>query len=214
MSDHICLECGNPFYLPRCREVKMTGYCGLACRMAATVKKRARPLTHERLTQALDYDPEAGIFLWAENGHGRRKIGDVAGNLDKTEDKLDRWIVGIEGRQYFAHRLAWFYVYGEWPKGLIDHRDRNALNNRIGNLREATNAQNRANSRTNKDNVSGLKGVSLSPYRTSETKRPYWASITINGKPKHLGSFETAEKAHEAYLLAAKAAVGEFANGG
>jgi hypothetical protein len=49
--------------------------------------------------------------------------------------------------KYSAHRLAWFYVHGKWPQSGIDHRNGDIGDNRIENLREATQAQNCANKR-------------------------------------------------------------------
>ena len=50
--------------------------------------------------------------------------------------------ITIGGYDYYAHRLAWFYVYGEWPVNELDHIDEDKENNAIDNLREATHAEN------------------------------------------------------------------------
>jgi hypothetical protein len=114
----------------------------------------------------------------------------------------------VAGTIYSAHRLAWFYVHGEWPpKGIqVDHINRDPSDNRLANLRLATQAQNNANSAMRHRNKAGLKGVVFYPM-TSRWK----ASITIKGRGKHLGYFATKEEAHEAYKKAAQHAHGEFA---
>lgn len=61
--------------------------------------------------------------------------------------------------QYKAHRLAWVYVYGEAPVGLVDHVDRDVTNNRIKNLRDVTDGQSNQNKRVYKNSLSGHKGV-------------------------------------------------------
>ena len=86
---------------------------------------------------------------------------------------------------------------------LIDHRDRNRLNNRWGNLRNATKAQNIVNSGVRNDNRLGLKGV-------RRNTRGYMARIFIDGRSNYLGTFSTPEAAHAAYCAAASARWGEF----
>jgi hypothetical protein len=111
-------------------------------------------MTQEEVCQLLDYDPDTGVFRWRE-GNCRRSAGDVAGNL-MHDGRYER--IGIGGRSYLSHRLAWFYVYGEWPKE-IDHINRNKRDNRIANLRAVTRKENQLNRGLNKNNTSGVKGV-------------------------------------------------------
>lgn len=67
---------------------------------------------------------------------------------------------------------------------IIDHEDRNPLNNQRNNLRSATQSQNRANSKRNK---SGYKGV--------DYKNNHWrAQIRASGKQIHLGYFDSPKK--------------------
>lgn len=159
-------------------------------------------ITHARLREALHYDPETGVFTWRVANNGRIKIGQRAGSPNKEgyiQIKIDR-------RLYGAHRLAWFYVHGAWPKEEIDHRRGIRGDNRIGELREATHFQQMANSKRPCTNTSGFKGVSF--YKRKHRWRAY---IAVGGKPKHLGYFDTAEEAHEAYAETATAQFGEFA---
>jgi hypothetical protein len=112
----------------------------------------------------------------------------------------------VDGRKYLAHRLAWLYMTGNWPVGEIDHIDRNRSNNKFSNLREASDAQNRANSKAS--NSLGVKGV----YFTKNNKaRPYAASITVGKAHKHLGYYNTIDDASAAYKRAACEHFGEFA---
>lgn len=155
----------------------------------------------------LDYDPATGIFRWrvdrrSGRSHARvqARAGDVAGSI-RTDGYL---AIKIEGRSYRSHRLAWLYVYGRWPDPECDHRNCERNDNRIANLREATRAQNNANSSLRTDNASGLKGV----YR----RNARWAAqIRMNGALRHLGYFDTAKAAHAAYSAAAAKLRGEFA---
>jgi hypothetical protein len=164
------------------------------------VKRRPR-LTRARLRELLRYNKRTGEFRWRKRLSSRAAIGDVAGCPFGTH-----WVIGIDGRSYRAHRLAWFYVTGGWGRPTIDHRDGNSANNRWSNLRRATSAQNNANRRRPRNNTSGLKGVSV-----SRTERKWEARITKNGRCTHLGRFLTAEAAHKAYVKAARKLFGEFA---
>ena len=155
-------------------------------------------LTQKYLREILDYDPESGLFRWSKR---RPKIvlGTVAGTL--TAKGAVRIL--IHGRGYYAHRLVWLYVHGRWPPQQIDHIDLDRSNNRLDNLREASNGQNCAHRRP--FGASGLKGA-------SRAKSGKWrATMTVNKKAVYLGEFLTAEEAHAAYAKAAKLAHGPFA---
>jgi len=93
------------------------------------------------------------------------------------------------------------------PSGFeTDHINGDKLDNRKCNLRTATTAQNRCNRGKQIDNKSGYKGVVfVSKYNN------WQASIKINGKRKHLGTFRTPELAHAAYCEAAPKVHKEFA---
>lgn len=158
-------------------------------------------LTKERLRELLDYNPATGEFFCKTNRQGPRRPGDRAGC---TNNKY--WEIIIDRKKYRAHKLAWFYVYGFWPKKL-DHKNRNPLDNRISNLREASNGQNMANRGMQKNNRSGFKGVFW--YR-----QRWQAMISHNRKAIYLGRFPTPELAHAAYCAKAKEIYGEFAYGG
>jgi hypothetical protein len=157
-------------------------------------------LTHGRLRELLDYNPETGVLTWRV-ARGPRKAGAVAGS-----ESLGYLHVMIDGRNYKAHRLAWFWVHGEWPKDEIDHRAGDTADNRLSELRNATSSQNKMNRRTGTNNTSGLKGAFL-----DKRDGRWYARVTIGGQHKHLGRFDTAEEAHAAYVVAAREAYGEFA---
>lgn len=90
----------------------------------------------------------------------------------------------------------------------VDHRDRNGLNNTRKNLRLATCSQNQGNARRRADNTSGFKGVQIHPQRKSIM---WHARISLNGKRRSLGCFNTPEEAHAAYCAAATHHRREFA---
>lgn len=168
------------------------------------MKPANRPLTHDRLLEVLSYDPLTGVFRWRISLSRRNHIGDQAGTV--AEDGYR--VIQIDGWHYKASRLAWLYVHAQWPSDRIDHEDLDRDNNRIKNLREATESQNAANVGLLASNTSGFKGVSLGSLNRS---KPWRAAIRKNQKRKFLGWFATAAEAGAAYQLAAEEAHGEFA---
>jgi hypothetical protein len=111
----------------------------------------------------------------------------------------------VDGRLYRAHRLAWLYVHGEWPKGNLDHINRDGCDNRIANLRLATYSENGRNSRLRSSNTSGFRGV----YRRPNGR--FTAQIWHSGACQTLGTFDTIEEAHAIRREAARELYGEFA---
>jgi citrate synthase len=149
-----------------------------------------------RLKQLLTYDEEYGSFYWrVDRGH-TTKAGDVAGCLHHN----GYVVITIEKKQYQAHRLVWLYVHGKYPDAQIDHINNIKSDNRITNLRQATQAENCQNIKKSRG-ASGYLGVSIDSARGNRWK----SSIRVNGKTHHLGWFKTPEQAHEAYLLAKRA---------
>lgn len=144
-------------------------------------------LIHEFLLSILHYDPDTGIFTWKEKMSSRAMPGDPAGS---PHPKLGHISIQIHRRRYLAHRLAWFYVYKEWPKGIIDHIDRNPQNNAISNLRDVNQSINMRNVNPRRDNVSGTPGVGFVPSRSKWRVR-----IVVKGQEHHIGMFNTYETA-------------------
>ncbi len=149
--------------------------------------------------RVLTYDPESGQFTWLTR-NGRQQAGTMAGSMSGNYS-----YIRVNKKARLAHRVAFAWVHGYWPTHQVDHINGDKRDNRIANLREATNAQNAANSPRRKDNTSGFKGV-----RPARTAGKWWANIYVNGKIKYLGTFDTPEAAHEAYLKAAEIAFKDF----
>jgi hypothetical protein len=150
-------------------------------------------LTPKRLRDVLDYDPETGEFRWKARNSNRIKIGAVAGAPFGNRGYR---VIGVDGVRYYAHRLAWFYVYGIWPSKDTDHINGNRDDNRISNLRVVDRTTNMENFRKAvRNTVSGFLGVKVD-------KKRFAATIHVAGKKKYLGMFDTAQEAHQAYLEA------------
>lgn len=165
------------------------------------------PLTHDRLVSLLIYEPTTGLFRWKVNNR-RAKVGNVAGKVNRAENQ-GYVLVSLDCRVFRAHRLAWFYVHGEWPTGHLDHINGDRADNHLANLRPASHSENLANQRRRSDNTTGFKGVTYRPDR-----RNYRAKISRGGRHFHLGAFDTAEEAAAAYMRAARDLYGAFASDG
>lgn len=141
---------------------------------------------------ALLYCPSTGEFRRAVAVKGH-KAGEVVG----CPHSGGYIRIGLFGREFFAHRLAWLYVHGEWPADQIDHINGNRADNRICNLRQATDAQNRQNLRaaTSRNKSSGELGVTW-----DKSKGKWKAQICVNGKRMGVGHFESVHDAKAAYL--------------
>src|SRR3990172_12238152 len=135
------------------------------------------PLTQERLHQVLHYDPNTGIFKWKLQACNRIQIGDIAGCLCATHGYIR---IRIDGRLYLASRLAWMYMFGQFPTAPydeIDHWDRDKANNRFTNLFAVDTSGNRMNiTEASPHNKSGLRGVAAGKDGR------YRARASINGK--------------------------------
>ena len=146
-------------------------------------------ITAKRLKELFSYDPETGLFTRRVYVSPNAQVGYVvAGCITKNGYRTIR----VDGKAYYAHRLAWLYAYGKFPKiGMdLDHINCNKSDNRLINLRMATRVENSRNRDKPAHNTSGHRGVSY--YKS----RNRWvASITINGKHKNLGYFGTKEAA-------------------
>ena len=147
----------------------------------------------------LEYRPETGDFFWLKSQGGPKK-GDMAGSISSNGYRY----ISFDRRRFLAHRLAWFCSHGRDPEASIDHINGNKLDNRICNLRLASQTQNLGNQRGRRNNPAGYKGV-------TKVKWGWMARIQFQGRQIYLGLFSSAQAAHAAYCRAAVELFGEFA---
>jgi hypothetical protein len=151
-------------------------------------------LTAERLRELLSYEPDTGVFsrrLDITKSHVSAP-GSVAGGRSK-----EHVTISVMNVRYMAHRLAWLYVTGEWPKGVVDHVNGDGYDNRWSNLRDVDaliNAQNR-------HRPHGMASTKVLGVCTAPNGR-YRSYIRAGGKQVYVGHFDTVEEARAAYLEA------------
>ena len=108
--------------------------------------------SQQELRRLFIYDPSTGVVTNRRNG---RPAGTPHGH------KYPYKVVRLNYKSCFLHRLIWIYVHGEIPAGRnIDHINGFPDDNRLGNLRLATQSQNIRNLKLRSDNTSGFHGIS------------------------------------------------------
>jgi hypothetical protein len=171
-----------------------------------------------------DYDADTGDLihrarpeesfktLKAAKEWNNKYPGTVAGWKKSCKGKPHSVCVNVFGSTKAAHIVIYEMHFGVVPPGkVVDHWDKNPFNNRLHNLRPATKSQNGMNSDARANGSTGYKGVCLDRRAERRGHKKYLATITKDGKQRHLGHYETPELAHAAYCDAAKELHGEFA---
>ena len=150
-------------------------------------------ITQQELKQLLVYNEFSGQFTWRIAPSKRVAAGAVAGSLHPSGHVY----ISVRRRLYAAHRLAWLYVFGQWPRKFVDHINGDAADNRLANLRLLTRTENlQAARKARADSRSGLLGAC---YRKDVKK--WQARIQRDKRSVSLGLFSSAEEAHIVYLM-------------
>ena len=170
----------------------------------------------------LDYDRDNGTlkhtnrYYWMFKGTEKQKHANFSRWKKYLGGKLAFQQVNAKGyyygslcnRNFLAARVAFAIEHGRWPV-IVDHINRDRKDNRACNLREVSLTENNRNRTPNRNSTSKFLGVSF--YKKHKNK--VWvASISIKGKTRQIGRFETQEAAAAAYNAVAKKEFGEFAN--
>lgn len=150
-------------------------------------------ITQSEVDSRLNYNPETGEFTWSSRGSRSRT---TAGSRAGAVGKLGYHLICLGNYKHLAHRLAWLVTHGEMPAGDVDHINGIKTDNRICNLRAIPRSENIQNIRVCRTNSkTGILGVVA-------CGKKFTAAIGFGGRHKHLGSFTTADEAHQAYLKA------------
>lgn len=156
-------------------------------------------LTPEMCRELLEYNPASGELIWRARvpsmfrapclceSWNRRFAGKVATRALSGRRGYTRLIVRMPDRKdYLAHRVIWLHVMGAWPKGEVDHINRDSMDNRWSNLRLLDRQGNARNQSIFKTSSSGFTGVNWRACR-----KKWRAQVTIDGRHVHLGYFDT-----------------------
>ena len=156
-------------------------------------------ITKELLHELFEY--KDGNLYWKIATSNRVKVGDPANYMDNT----GYFRVRLNRKLYLTHRIIFFMHRGYLPE-FLDHIDGNPLNNEIENLRPVSRSENNYNQKTRTDNTSGIKGVSF-----SKAYKKWRAYIQVDKKYKHLGYYDSIDKATKVIKKVRKQLHGEFA---
>lgn len=156
---------------------------------------RKGPLTTERLRELLHYNPETGVFTRKVSTSPIASAGMVAGSRNKRHRHI---FIYVDSKRYSAHRLAWLYMTGAWPKQKIDHINGDGFDNSFTNLRDVPQLTNTENQRSgDRSGSSKYLGVCW------DKNRKLWLSqIKASGKNFYLGHYAVEEDAHRTYVAA------------
>lgn len=133
------------------------------------------PLTASYLREVFIYEEESGKLLVKIKRHNKAgEVGTEVGSLAVT-GYLEVRIANIS---YLIHRLIFLYMTDSWPTEYVDHINRDKLDNRWCNLRQATVSQNNANSDRGNHSNTGIKGLH---YIHHDTAPYYKASVSSKG---------------------------------
>lgn len=153
----------------------------------------------DELKDYIDYDPNTGVFRWKVNYYGNK-----LGSSPRPTHSEGYIRVQFKGKRYFMHKVAFYWTYGYLPDQ-VDHINRNTSDNRISNLRAATQAQNSCNK--------GARGKSKYRGVYWHNKNRKWVtSLRKEGVSHYVGCFECEIEAAKAYNEKAKELHGEFAS--
>ena len=144
------------------------------------MKPNELKFSHKYLLEILEYFPDTGIFVWKVQLSNSGCIGKEAGGKDKSSG---RYYLRIDKTKYLRSRLAWFYTHVKWPKYQLDHKNRIVDDDRIENLREATNQENGwnriySNKKHNLPKGIFIRGNKFIVILRHENKNKYFGTFT------------------------------------
>ena len=142
-------------------------------------------MAQNELIQELHYDPVNGTFTRLKSNR-TVKAGEIAGAIITLAHHSKQYVrIGVFGKYFYAHRLAFLYMLGRWPIGDIDHINQNSLDNSWTNLRECSHKENGKNQKKYNTNTSGHTGI-------HQRKNGKWrVRICVEGKHINVGTFNT-----------------------
>ena len=152
----------------------------------------------EVLTEWFDLDATTGVVTWKKKSNARMRVGNAAG-WTQNHNGLLRVSIQVPGfGRFLRSRVVWKMYHNSEPPAVVDHRDRNSMNDAPANLRDGGAGLNNRNRKVAAR--SGLMGAFPSPNKDGR----WQSTIQVEGKTVYLGTFATALEANAAYLEARK----------
>jgi len=145
-------------------------------------------ITQTRLKEILDYNTLTGAFTWKIYKSSNSYKGKIAGSVHTAVDGKRYNKIQIDKKIYAAHRLAFLYMFSEFPSHQVDHINGDGTDNRWINLRLVTHLENCRNTRIRINNISGYHGIHFNG-------NSWVVRINVNGVRKYLGCFSNKNKA-------------------
>lgn len=161
-------------------------------------------LSQRDVKELLEYDKEAGLLFWK-----KRTPKWFTDGKNSAESTCNTWNTKFSGtlalnavlasgykkgcilcKQYYAHRIIWLWMTGEWPTKNIDHKDGNPSNNSWNNLRDVEQKINCKNLKMGKNNLSGKTGV-----HWSQSRNKWVVQIMVDYKNIFCGHYDSFEDA-------------------
>lgn len=195
-----CLNCSKSYEIRLSKVLRAKKhFCCLECRKEYYKKKKEekeKTVRHRSdfINKIIIKDKEA-ILIVNSKKYGKKEVLIDSCNIEKIKNIFwhirkvyDNYfsVVGYDKqikKEVFLHR----YIMN-FPNGLIDHINKNPLDNRLSNLRVVSHSENMLNGTTPKNNVLQHKGI-------RKRYNKYQARIMVNKKSISLGHFETLEEA-------------------
>lgn len=167
--------------------------CALPARAGSGRKRKlrvrkTRPLTYEIVREMFEYH-EDGYLIWSDHCRRPDKVGRRAGWMDRH----GYYEVMIYGKAHKVHRVIYMWHHGYMPEGIVDHEDRDKLNNKIENLREVSVTCNNRNCEVRKDSKTGVCGVFW-----HKQSRKWEAKVRVNRVATTVGRFSNFDEAVKA----------------
>lgn len=172
-------------------------------------RKKPLPALSDLLSEArriYEYSEAHRGLIWKNHKNPKRPwppLGSAVGGNDGHGYRMCLLL----GHKFKVHQLVWLLFHGELPRLSIDHLDGDRMNNKIENLRLASDHQNSMNLASSRRSFAGVKNQSRS---RPELKRPFAAVVHHNGKKHYFGFFSTPEEARSAYIEGKRLLCGDF----
>ncbi len=143
--------------------------------------------TQNRLLELFDINFKTGGMKWKDLGNSNPYAGEEAGGLNPSNGRV---YIRVDGRKYLKSRLMYKAATGIDPPATVDHINRERTDDRLANLRDATQAEQCRNRGRNSNNTSGYNGV-----QSAAKGKPWVVNANHEGRRVHLGSFDCKHEA-------------------